>query len=664
MQRTAPTFTTATAILLAMTAYAFAQDSGMTTAAQGNGTASTAQSNGTTSTAQSGGTTTVGNAQCPGEDVFFDPGNGEDIFVPPGYKVEAVAKGLNFPTNIAFRSTGSGFEIFVTEAGHSLPSRCNSEVTFPSMPDNNPFLADIAVLDQNGTLLRVLGKTTDLAQEAAPQFMHAPAIGITFENGFSGRLFASDSRQGVFGALGPKNSSRIVEVDPDKGTVTELVTNLPTGDHPTEQLIVKDGFLYWSQGSATNSGVVGHDNGAAVGGGVDTNTQHDVPCEDVTLSGNNFDSGDGHLTGGFVNHGQNVSSGQVVKAFDGASQSGMCTGAILRANLSDPQGSVEPVSWGYRNPFGLRFAPQDHPLQGGLLITENGEDERGARPVNNAPDRLQVHRGDKLDYHGWPDRFGFLESSQTVFTPIGGPQDDNPAAVGKPVLPILQFPPQKVVAPIALEPADDAAVGFDFVPSDFAGAGNPGNAVSVGDALITREGDFGFSRANGEPEAGHDIERVQFLSSSQISQERFIFNCRAADQVQAPNSSTKICKNPADQAFAEQIHGINRPVDGKFGPDGAFYLVDFGAVRDVGQSDPDTKFQVAGDGPLVQIPHTGVIWRISKVGGAAVAGGTGPGGTLGGGVVTDTTNTSQEPVIATSGTQPSGAPGAGVPPGQ
>jgi hypothetical protein len=44
----------------------------------------------------------VGNAACPGEEVFFDPGNGEDIIVPEGYRVEVFAKGLNFPTAIAF----------------------------------------------------------------------------------------------------------------------------------------------------------------------------------------------------------------------------------------------------------------------------------------------------------------------------------------------------------------------------------------------------------------------------------------------------------------------------------------------------------------------------------------------------------------------------------
>ena len=35
----------------------------------------------------------LGNAACPGEEVIFDPGNGQDIIVPRGYKVEVFASG-------------------------------------------------------------------------------------------------------------------------------------------------------------------------------------------------------------------------------------------------------------------------------------------------------------------------------------------------------------------------------------------------------------------------------------------------------------------------------------------------------------------------------------------------------------------------------------------
>jgi len=570
----------------------------------------------------------VGNAACPGEDVFFNPSQGQDIFVPPGYKVEVFASGLNFPAGIAFKGSSSNFEVYVTESGTGLPGRCNGAEFFrdtANVADSaNPFLPQVRVLDTQGTTLRQLGRAPSVAAREGAAVLHAPTIGIAFENGFGGgKLLASDSLQGVRGAQGPKNSSRIVELDAANGALKELIVNLPTGDHPTEQITVKDGIIYWSQGSVTNSGVVGHDNGGPVGGPADISgaIQHEIPCEDVVLSGNNSDSGDGHVTGGFLPHGVPGSAGQVVPAFSGASQPGMCSGAILAADLANPQKTVRPVSWGYRNPFGIRFAPKDHPLAGALFVTENGEDERGARPTNNAPDRLAVTEASLnakrgfLDYHGWPDRFGFLNSTQAIFNPIGGDADDNaPGVIGKPVLPLLLKPPQPPIAPLAIEPTDVAAVGADFAPRAFAGGGNPEDKVLRGDALVTREGDFGFSPGNGTPIEGHDVERVQWTSTG-ILLSRFAFNCKAANQV-TDSDGTKRCTKAEDMAFVSQVRGINRPVDGKFGPDGAFYLVDFGAVRDFGRSTPPSKFQSDHDAPLVQIPGTGVIWKISRIGGS------------------------------------------------
>jgi glucose/arabinose dehydrogenase len=569
----------------------------------------------------------VGNAACPGEDVFFNPSQGQDIIVPPGYKVEVFASGLNFPAGIAFKGNSHRFEVYVTESGTGLPGRCNGAEFFrdnTTVPDaQNPFLPQVRVLDDNGNTLRRLGRPPSVAEREGAGVLHSPTIGIAFEHGSQGgKLLVTDSLQGVRGAQGPKNSSRIVQLNASTGALTELIVGLPTGDHPTEQVTVKDGVIFWSQGSVTNSGVVGHDN-TGFPHGVPFNPddfQHEIPCEDVVLSGNNADSGDGHVTGGFLPHGTPGAAGQVVPAFNGATQPGMCSGAILAADLKHPQQSVRPVSWGYRNPFGIAFAPHDHPLNGALFITENGEDERGARPTNNSPDRLastDALRNAKkggLDFHGWPDRFGFLNSTQAIFNPVGGPADDNPAVVGQPVLPLLLKLPQAPIAPLALEPPDVAAVGADFVPREFAGGGNPDDKVTRGDALVTREGDFGFSRGNGTPIEGHDIELVRWTSEGRIVLSRFAFNCKAENQVMDPDG-TKRCTQAEDQAFVAQIRGINRPVDGKFGPDGAFYLVDFGAVRDFGRSTPDSAFTNAADAPLVQIPGTGVIWKISRTGG-------------------------------------------------
>ena len=555
---------------------------------------------------------TVGNPVCPTEQVLYNPGNGEDIVVPSGYQVSVFAKNLNFPTAVAFRINRKGndhdnghnkgkgnksnFEVFVLESGHGLPSICNDETSSVvgvggvSSP-TNPFTPDILVFDQDGVLLR--GPLAKLSSGPDSLQAHGPAIDIAFENGFQGgRLFATDSNQAIRTPGAQNNSSRIVTVDPVTGHVTPFITGLPTGDHPAEQITFKGNWIYWSQGSTTNSGVVGNDNGGGT-------NQHDIPCQDIVLSSNTFSSGGGVFSSGYSQHGV-TNPGGVVPAFTGATGHGICDGAILRAkvNAKNPKDTIEPFSWGYRNPYGIRFAPDDdHPLKGGLFVTENGEDERGARPTNNSPDRLQFaqqnHDGSP-DYHGWPDRFGFLDSTQAVFNPVGGPGDDDPGAVlGKPVLPVLAFPPQPITAPLALEPADVAAVGLDFVPDSFVTG-----PVKKGAALISREGDFGFSKSNGTPEAGHDIELVNFGGGDhgplQLQLQRFAYN------------------TTFEQAFPDGLRGINRPVDLKFGPDDCAYLVDYGAVRDFGQSDPASKFITPADAPLVQIPGTGVIWKICK----------------------------------------------------
>jgi glucose/arabinose dehydrogenase len=558
------------------------------------------------------------NANCPEESVFYDPGNGEDIVVPKGFRVEVFAKGLNFPTDVAFVGGKDNFKVYVLESGTGLPGKCNNNVGVygGALAPANPFTPDILIFNSDGRRIGgPLGKPTSVDPAANRGFQpDGPAIGLAFEHNFEGgTLFATDSNQGARGAPGKgNNTSRIVKVDINKARTTAdvatVIRGLPTGDHPTEQILVKDGWLYWSQGSATNSGVTGHDNGA---GG----NQHDIACQQVTLSQNVWKSisttdGHTHTTTGYSNHGV-ARPGAVVPAFEDATSKGMCTGAILRAKISNPQKTIEPVAWGFRNPYGIRFSPVDHPLKGELMISENGEDERGARPTNNSPDRLAIARQNPdgtPEYHGWPDRFGFLDSTQSVFNPKGSPGDDDPATANKPVLPVFAFFPQQPVAPIALEPSDVAAVGLDFVPSSFVGG-----VVKKNAALVSREGDFGFSQANGTPEAGHDVELVNFTGSSprELQLSRFAFNCRQGEQRHDPDGTPK-CTGETEQAFVSRMHGINRPTTIRFGPDGAAYLVDYGAVRDPGGSDPDSRFVNPANAPLVQLPGTGTIWRISR----------------------------------------------------
>jgi hypothetical protein len=199
-----------------------------------------------------------------------------------------------------------------------------------------------------------------------------------------------------------------------------------------------------------------------------------------------------------------------------------------------------------------------------------------------------------------------------VFNPVGGPGDDlcvpdpanppslcTPASLAKilsedvPIRDVLSFPPQQITSPLAIEAADSSFTGIDFVPNSFVNG-----PIRRGAALYSLEGDFGFSAANATapaPEVGHEVKLINFSKPGEpleLKIQRFAFN------------------KTTEQAFVSGISGFNRPTNVKFGPDGCAYVVDYGAVRDFGQSDPDAKFVGAGNGPLVQIPGTGVIWKI------------------------------------------------------
>lgn len=584
------------------------------------------------STVTTAGTVANPNTTVPGcqdNTAFFNPTLPPTINVPAGFKVSVFASGLNMPTGIAFLGNSHNFQVFVLESGHGLPSACNEQGSFGPLDEHNPFTPDILIFDKNGNQIGgPLGKPN---QVGTPSFQAAgPAVDLAFENGLrGGRLFATDSNQATH-AAGQNNSSRIVTVDIKTGKVTPFITELPTGDHPSEQLAFKDGWIYWSQGSTTNSGVVGLDNGGG-------QNQPDIPCQDITLSQNVFKSSLAPLveTSGYTTF-NNTRPGAIVKAFEGAMHNGVCDGAILRAKLnsSHPENTIQPFSWGYRNGYAIRFAPDDHPLSGGLLVGEDGADERGARPSNNAPDALHLasqNADGTPDYHGWPDRFGFLPSSQAVFNPIGGPADDLcsssplgfPACIATvlandvPIADVLAFPPQPITSPLALEAADSSFTGIDFAPKSFIR-----DPVQRGAALYTLEGDFGFSPPNATapaPEVGHEVKLINFGGQSGNNQQGNQ-NSQGNQNDQGNQQGGKSValqiqgfarNNSGDQAFiTPDINAFNRPTNIRFGPDGCAYVVDYGAVRDLGA---DTHFVgPAVNGPLVQIPGTGVIFKICR----------------------------------------------------
>ena len=208
---------------------------------------------------------TVTNPICTVEEaVFYGPGNGEDIIVPAGFKVSVFAKDLNFPVGIAFRGNQHNFQVYVLESGHGLPSRATmrrAPCVGGKFSPTNPLTPDILVFDQKGKkILATLAKPTRGWGASAGT---GPSIGIGFEHGFSGgRLFVTDSNQAIRTPGAQNNSSRIVIVNPTTrrrhAVHHRAAHRRPSG---ASRSTFKSGWIYWSQGSTTNSGVVGRDNG-------------------------------------------------------------------------------------------------------------------------------------------------------------------------------------------------------------------------------------------------------------------------------------------------------------------------------------------------------------------------------------------------------------------
>ncbi len=158
-------------------------------------------------------------------------------------------------------------------------------------------------------------------------------------------------------ALYVTNTDRILRMSLD-GNVENVRTDLPgLGDHQTNHPVIgADQKLYWGQGSATNTGVVGADN-FAFEWLPHFPDFHDVPGQDVVLAGRNYEYRNvlGSLTekvrtGAFVPFGTETNPGQVITG------STACNGAILRCK---PDGTdLECVAWGLRKPVRHRLPPR------------------------------------------------------------------------------------------------------------------------------------------------------------------------------------------------------------------------------------------------------------------------------------------------------------------
>lgn len=350
---------------------------------------------------------------------------------------------------------------------------------------------------------------------------------------------------------------RILRITKD-GTIQPLIANLPSvGDHHTNGPAIKEGYLYFGQGTATNSGVVGEDNWE-FGWLKRKRDFHDIPCQDLILAGQNYGSGnpltdnptDTATTGAFVPFGTPTVAGQVVR---GAIP---CTGSILRIPLEG--GKPELVAWGLRNPFGLAFAPD-----GRLIVTENGFDERGSRRVWGAGDVLwEVKQG---AWYGWPDF--------SAGKPIRDDEEFKPPTSRHYVKPVLQSYPGTPPSPSAIFGVHSSSNGIDFSRSEAFGFKD--------EAFVAQLGDMA-------PKVGKVLSPVGFK----------VVRVDVATGVIRDFATNKGKRN--GPATWLKSGGLERPVSVRFSQDGnTLYIVDFGIMV------------ITGQGPQPQT-NTGVVWRVTR----------------------------------------------------
>lgn len=437
------------------------------------------------------------------------------IALPDGYRAEVVATGLTFPTGVAFDNQGG---VYVLEAGYSY-----GEVwTTPRL---------LKIEDGGRPSVVATGE-------------NAPWNGVVFHDG---AFYIADG--------GEKNGGRILRVTPDGG-ISPVVQGLPSlGDHHTNGPAVSpDGWIYFGQGTATNSGVVGPDN-AEFGWLKRHPDFHDIPCRDIKLAGRNFTSdnpltpeaGDRAITGSYLPFGQASTPGQTIRG------QVPCSGAILRVHPEG--GDPELVAWGFRNPFGLAFSPD-----GKLFVSENGFDQRGSRPVYGTPDVLwAVQPG---AWYGWPDHSAGIPLTDGRFAQGGNP---DPGA-------LLAEKPGEPPKPAALLGVHASANGFDFSRSEAFG--------HVGEAFVAEFGDMAPEVGKVLGPVGFKVVRVN-VETGRI--EDFAVN--------------RPKKGPASKVGGG---GLERPVAARFDPSGgALYVVDFG-IMIIGPEGPQPR------------QGTGVLWRITR----------------------------------------------------
>ncbi len=475
--------------------------------------------------------------------------------------------GLDFPTAIAF----DGNRIWVSEAG--ITSSGGTGMT------ENLTLPKVKEVDLQGNTRTVL-TSSDLA---AGQLV-APITDIAFHEGW---LWIVHRQKGASGW----NVGAISRFQPYNpvASFNTVVTNLPSaGDYFTGELMFcPSGRVYFTQGAATNSGLVGPDNEMITKWLRLAPGFHDYAPVDITLNGTSFRTfnplsdniSNVVVTSPFQPFGSGpVGDGFTVKAaspqnpVDGIIAG---VGAVYSFDPASPNATMRLEAWGLRNPYGMVFDPYN---PGRVFITNNGADVRTvvqdgkayvveARPIANDNDDLFVFdAGGEAEFYGWPDYFHDPQSGKVL--PVTDPlfcQMPSGLSINCPGFILADSFRQKLITQNAFKEL--------------------GNHVSAGKLDISQSQAFGFAGDIFVAESGALVPTTgarQYTGYKVVRVNRQ--TGEASDFVVNAGTTPEQLFNP---------EGFNKPIDVKFMGD-MMLIVDFGAYGP----------------PDFVLPGTGKVWAV------------------------------------------------------
>ena len=447
---------------------------------------------------------------------------------PAGFALVPLVQGLNAPTAITFDNEG---DLLVAESGID---GCEPH---------------IFGYHRDGSYFNIYPYKRTISFFPTGFVLYGPIGGMVAHEG---KIYVSHRDRNGFGvitALGYDGSHATVQAGlPAQGDygVTDLAI------HPI------DGRLYFAVGTATNSGVVGVDNWNEgwLKHYPDVHDQLYSPGngQSFKLNGYRFDShnprfglfsgADIARTGPFQPFGESTLARVI-----GSDRPG---GAIYSVPLNG--GTLRVEATGLHNPRGLAFSEHNS-----LYITNDGMELRGTRPIWRDPDSLVRFSHDA--WYGYPD-----------YTTDGHSVSE-----------------EKYQPPVALINKSGYSENSFLIDHEASGLRPPGSSVTVAGVFPTLSGaaksafaptSGPFSQFRGSDIVALDGDRAPFATSGLPLQQHPGFQVARVD---IDSREVKpFIRNTARKPVSELPYGtvaLERPIDVKFGPDGALYILDFGRME-------------------------------------------------------------------------------------